>query len=122
MHSTISNVIPSQVKESLDNADNLFSSWKRIQQTVKSPNNQELLWTAEELTSCLDAVEQDLDDLDEALSAAKANPEQFHLSTHILNTRQQFIAQSRNTIQSIRNIMVNPPLKQQDSSMVIVFV
>jgi hypothetical protein len=67
-------------------------------------------------------MEQDLDDLDEALSAAKANPEQFHLSTHILNTRQQFIAQSRNTIQSIRNVMVNPPSKLQESSSVSAYM
>lgn len=117
-HTPITTTLNSQVKESLVNADNLYSSWKRIRQTVKSANNQELLWTAEELTSCLDAMEQDLDDLDEALLAAKANPQQFHLSTQVLNTRQQFIAQSRNTIQSIRNAMVNPPSKHQDYSTV----
>ncbi|CAO3600675.1 unnamed protein product [Absidia cylindrospora] len=109
-------IVENQVKESLVNADNLYSSWKRIRQTVKSPNNQELQWTADELTSCLEAMEQDLDDLDEALSAAKANPQQFHLSTNILNVRQHFLAQSRNTIQSIRNDMTNPPSKQQEYS------
>ncbi|KAI8344425.1 t-SNARE [Chlamydoabsidia padenii] len=109
-------IVENQVKESLVNADNLYSSWKRIRQTVKSANNQELLRTAEELTSCLDAMEQDLDDLDEALTAAKANPQHFHLSTHVLNTRQHFIAQSRNTIESIRNAMINLPFKQQGYS------
>ncbi|CAO3590833.1 unnamed protein product [Absidia cylindrospora] len=67
-------IVENQVKDSLINADNLYSSWKRIRQTVKSANNQELLWTANELSSSLDAIEQDLDDLDEALTAAKANP------------------------------------------------
>ncbi|KAI8086155.1 t-SNARE [Halteromyces radiatus] len=108
-------IVENQVKESLVNADNLYSSWKRIRQTVKSPQNQELLWTADELESCLEAIEQDLDDLDEALAAAKLNPQQFHLSANDLNTRQLFLIQSRNTIQSIRNTMANPSPKYDDS-------
>ncbi|ORZ14686.1 t-SNARE [Absidia repens] len=77
-------IVENQVKDSLTNANNLYESWKRIRQTVKSANNQELLWTADELSSSLDAIEQDLDDLDEALTAAKANPQQFQLSTSVL--------------------------------------
>ncbi|KAI9302548.1 t-SNARE [Cunninghamella echinulata] len=109
-------IVENQVKEGLANADTLFSSWKRIQQTVKSPTNQELLWTADELIACIDAIEQDLDDLDDALSVAKANPQQFKLSAKELNSRQSFIAQSRNNIQSIRNTVSNPPSKQYSSS------
>ncbi|CAO3626637.1 unnamed protein product [Cunninghamella blakesleeana] len=109
-------IVENQVKEALANADTLFSSWKRIQQTVKSPTNQELLWTADELVTCLDAIEQDLDDLDNALSAAKANPQQFNISAKELNTRQSFIAQSRNNIQSMRNTISNPPSKQTYST------
>lgn len=86
---------------------------------MKSANNQELLWTADELSSSLDAIEQDLDDLDEALAAAKANPQQFQLPAAVLKTRQTFLAQSRNTIQSIRNGMIKPPLQQEADSKVI---
>ncbi|KAI8065712.1 t-SNARE [Gongronella butleri] len=105
-------IVENQVKQGLESADNLFSSWRRIQQTVKSPTNQELLWTADELTSTLDAVEQDLDDLDEALAAAKANPNQFHLGTDLMHQRQAFISRSRNMVQSMRNTLANPPSRR----------
>ena len=96
----------------MDNASVLFDSWKRIQQTVSSPKNQELLWTADELTSCLEAIEQDLDDLDEAFAVSQANPGKFNLNASELNSRRSFLTESRNKIQSIRNIMANPPAKK----------
>lgn len=99
------------MEDSLANANNLFESWKRIQQTVSSPKNQELLWTADELGSALEAIEQDLDDLEEAFMASQANPSQFNLTQKDLSSRRQFLDNSRNRIQSIRNTLANPPAK-----------
>lgn len=90
----------------------MFESWKRIQQTVSSPKNQELLWTADELNSTLEAIEQDIEDLQEALQAAQNNPAQFHLTAKDLNARKKFLDNSRNTIQSIRRTLANPPSKK----------
>lgn len=98
------------------NANNLFESWKRIHQTVSSPKNQELLWTADELNSSLEGIEQDIEDLEEALQAAQANPEHFNLTTRDLNSRKKFLSQSRNTIQNIRNTLANPPSKNNNNS------
>lgn len=100
------------MEDALENASSLFDSWKRIQQTVSSPKNQELLWTADELNSSLEAIEQDLDDLDEAFSVSQANPSKFNLTAADLNSRRSFLTQARNKIQSIRNTMANPPAKQ----------
>lgn len=105
----------SQVEEALINASNLFESWKRIQQTVSSPKNQELLWTADELNSTLEAIEQDIEDLEEALQAAQYNPSQFNLTAKDLNARKKFLDTSRNSIQNIRNTLANPPSKKQYS-------
>ncbi|CEJ04366.1 Syntaxin-10 [Rhizopus azygosporus] len=104
-------IVKSQVEDSLANANNLFESWKRIQQTVSSPKNQELLWTADELGSALEAIEQDLDDLEEAFMASQANPSQFNLTQKDLSSRRQFLDKSRNRIQFIRNTLANPPAK-----------
>ncbi|KAL7317646.1 hypothetical protein PS15m_003974 [Mucor circinelloides] len=108
-------IVKSQVEESLVNANNLFESWKRIQQTVSSPKNQELLWTADELNSALEAIEQDIEDLEEALQAAQQNPQQFNLSAKDMNLRKKFLNTSRNNIQVIRNTLANPPSKKQYS-------
>ncbi|KAI8327886.1 t-SNARE [Blakeslea trispora] len=105
-------IVKSQVEDTLADANNLFESWKRIQQTVSSPRNQELVWTADELNSTLEAVEQDIEDLEEALQASQNNPQQFNLTAKDLNARKKFLTQSRNTIQSIRKTLANPPNKK----------
>ncbi|KAI7896451.1 t-SNARE [Mucor mucedo] len=108
-------IVKSQVEDSLSNAYNLFESWKRIQQTVSSPKNQELLWTADELHSTLEAIEQDIEDLQEALQAAQSNPSQFNLTAKDLNARKKFLDNSRNSIQTIRRTLANPPSKKSQS-------
>lgn len=108
-------IVKSQVEDSLSNASNLFESWKRIQQTVSSPKNQELVWTADELNSTLEAIEQDIEDLEEALQAAQSNPSQFNLTAKDLNARKRFLDTSRNTIHTIRKTLANPPSKKQYS-------
>lgn len=97
------------MEDALHNVTLLFDSWKRIQQTVSSPKNQELVWTADELNSNLEAIEQDLDDLDEALNAAQVNPHKFNLSASEMNSRRSFLTEARNKIQTMRNTMANPP-------------
>lgn len=111
----IKHLFNSQVEESLVEASNLFESWKRIQQTVSSPKNQELLWTADELNSLIEAIEQDVDDLEEAFQASKADPSQFNLTAKDMNSRRRFLDQSRNSIQNIRNTLANPPAKKKYS-------
>lgn len=103
------------MEEAFVNVNNLFESWKRIQQTVSSPKNQELLWTADELNSSLEAVEQDIEDLNDALHAAENNPSHFNLTARDLNERKKFLSQSRNTIQNIRTTLANPPAKSSGS-------
>ncbi|KAI9021702.1 t-SNARE [Phycomyces nitens] len=84
-------IVKQQVSDALVNANTLYASWKRIQQTVSSPQNQELLWTADELNSSLEGIEQDLDDLEEAFAACQANPNQFNLTAAEMNNRRTFL-------------------------------
>ncbi|KAL0084972.1 t-SNARE [Phycomyces blakesleeanus] len=106
-------IVKQQVSDALVNANTLYASWKRIQQTVSSPQNQELLWTADELTSSLEAIEQDLDDLEEAFAACQANPNQFNLTAAEMNNRRTFLTKSRKSIQTIRNTLSNPPKRSK---------
>jgi nitroreductase len=63
------------------------------------------------LNSSLEAIEQDIEDLEDALHAAQSNPSQFNLTAKDLNARKRFLDNSRNSIQNIRNTMANPPIK-----------
>ncbi|KAG1452223.1 hypothetical protein G6F56_007877 [Rhizopus delemar] len=109
-------IVKSQVEDNISNAANLFASWKRIQQTVSSPKNQELLWTADELNSTLEVIEQDLDDLQEALDMSLSNPSQFNLTQKDISSRKKFLDTSRQFIQNIRSTLANPPSKKNKFS------
>lgn len=104
------------MEDNISNAANLFASWKRIQQTVSSPKNQELLWTADELNSTLEVIEQDLDDLQEALDMSLSNPSQFNLTQKDISSRKKFLDTSRQFIQNIRSTLANPPSKKNKFS------
>jgi Syntaxin 6, N-terminal len=108
----ISTIQPTrEVEGSLNNATALFDSWKRIYNTVSSPSNEELLWTADELSSALEAISQDLDDLQESIAAVQAHPEAFNLSGSEVQSRNNFITRTRNTIREMEDTIKNPPRK-----------
>jgi prefoldin subunit 5 len=78
---------------------------------VSSPSNEELLWTADELSSALEAINQDLDDLQESIAAVQAHPEAFNLSGSEVQSRNNFITRTRNTVREIEDTIRNPPRK-----------
>jgi len=107
------NVVKREVEGSLDNAIALFDSWKRIYNTVSSTTNEELVWTADELSAALEAINQDLDDLEEAVSAAQARPEKFNLTSSEVQSRNNFITRTRNAIREMEEMIKNPPRKEK---------
>ncbi|KAI1296196.1 hypothetical protein EDD11_007503 [Mortierella claussenii] len=88
-------LIKNDVLSSLGNASTLYESWKRILQTVASTDNEELQKTKEELLLIIGNVEQDLEDLDDAVKAVIENPQRFNLTTRESNARKQFVDQTR---------------------------
>ncbi|KAF9428881.1 hypothetical protein BGZ94_000660 [Podila epigama] len=91
----------SDVLASLSNASTLFESWKRILQTVTSAENEELVKTNEELNQILNNIEQDLEDLDDAVRAVLENPQRFNLTTRESNARKQFVDQTRRKVNAL---------------------
>ncbi|KAF9315702.1 Syntaxin-6 [Podila minutissima] len=92
-------LIKNDVLASLSNASTLYESYKRILQTVTSAENEELVKTKEELVQILANVEQDLEDLDDAVRAVLDNPQRFNLTTRESNARKQFVDQTRRKVQ-----------------------
>lgn len=87
------------ILSSLGNASTLFESWRRILQTVTSAENEELLKTKEELLQIINTIDQDLEDLDDAVKAIIENPQKFNLTTRESNARKQFVDQTRRKVQ-----------------------
>jgi len=66
---------------------------------VTSAENEELTKTKEELLQILSNIEQDLEDLDDAVRAVIENPQRFNLTTRESNARKQFVDQTRRKVQ-----------------------
>ncbi|KAF9433216.1 hypothetical protein BGZ76_009742 [Entomortierella beljakovae] len=92
----------------IKNASTLFASWKRILQTVASADNEELIKTREELFQIIANIEQDLEDLDDAVKAVIENPSRFNLTTRESNSRKQFVDQTRRKVQDMRTTLEKP--------------
>ncbi|KAF9124604.1 hypothetical protein BGW39_008090 [Mortierella sp. 14UC] len=101
-------LIKNDVLSSLSSASTLFESWKRILQTVTSAQNEELLKTKEELLQILGNIEQDLEDLDDAVRAVIDNPSRFNLTTRESNARKQFVDQTRRKVQDMKTRLEQP--------------
>ncbi|KAG0297825.1 hypothetical protein BGZ98_000421 [Dissophora globulifera] len=101
-------LIKNDVLSSLTNASTLYESWKRILQTVTSTDNEELVKTKEELHAILANIEQDLEDLDDAVRAVIENPQRFNLTTRESNARKQFVDQTRRKIQDMKTKLDQP--------------
>ncbi|KAF9397332.1 hypothetical protein BGX21_008974, partial [Mortierella sp. AD011] len=96
------------VLSSLNSASTLFASWKRILQTVTSADNEELVKTKEELLQIISNVEQDLEDLDDAVKAVIENPQRFNLTTRESNARKQFVDQTKRKVHEMRTTLEKP--------------
>ncbi|KAF9351334.1 hypothetical protein BGX34_000646, partial [Mortierella sp. NVP85] len=101
-------IIKRDILSSLSNASTLFESWRRILQTVTSAENEELLKTKEELLQIINTIDQDLEDLDDAVKAIIENPQKFNLTTRESNARKQFVDQTRRKVQDMRATLEKP--------------
>ncbi|KAF9110276.1 hypothetical protein BGX27_006573 [Mortierella sp. AM989] len=101
-------LIKNDILSSLNSASTLYASWKRILQTVTSADNEELVKTKEELFQIISNVEQDLEDLDDAVKAVIENPQKFNLTTRESNARKQFVDQTRRKVQDMKTTLEKP--------------
>lgn len=84
------------VEQSLQKANELYKKWN----LNKRPD--EAKWQAEQLKTILSSIDDDIEDLDETIRAAEANPARFNLHPSELSGRRDFVGRTRNTI-SVNN-------------------
>jgi syntaxin 6 len=84
------------VRESLSNAQQLYSQWCML---IEDQTDFEKVQTAStDLRSCIKSIEWDLQDLEETINIAQANPQKFRLNVGELESRKQFIHDTRQVV------------------------
>ncbi|CAG8647930.1 3358_t:CDS:2 [Acaulospora colombiana] len=113
-------VVKEEIEQNVYTARTLFESWNRIYNTVSSINNEELQRTEEELRSTLNDVSTDLDDVEETINIltchiVESNPDKFGLTTQDIESRREFVNQTRQQLHDIRLTLADPPKKSKHS-------
>ncbi|XP_003389021.1 PREDICTED: syntaxin-6-like [Amphimedon queenslandica] len=91
------------VRESLNNAQDLYSRWCMLLEDQSDLEKTQGVST--DLRSCIKSIEWDLQDLDETISVVEANPQKFRVSTGEIETRKQFIRDTRQVINKMKSHM-----------------
>lgn len=68
-------------------------------------------WTTNELRNNLRSIEWDLEDLDETVGIVEANPRKFNIDMTDINQRKQFIKQTRDNVNAVKEHMNSPAAK-----------
>lgn len=68
-------------------------------------------WTTNELRNNVRSIEWDLEDLDETVGVVEANPRKFNIGVPEVNQRKQFIKQTRDGVNIIKEHMNSPVAK-----------
>ncbi|CAG8512603.1 16688_t:CDS:2, partial [Funneliformis mosseae] len=92
-----------EIEQNFTTVTTLFESWNRIFSTVSSRNNEELRRTEEELKSTLQDITTDLD----AIRVVENHPDKFSLTKREIESRREFVEQTRLRLQEIRRSLEN---------------
>ncbi|XP_029939805.1 syntaxin-6 [Salarias fasciatus] len=109
-------VVKGEVQKEVQSAQALHHRWRELTQElggasrheVGGASKEEVDWTTNELRNCLRSIEWDLEDLEETVSIVESNPKKFNLDETELKTRKNFIANTRLTVQVMKEQMCGP--------------
>ena len=100
-----------EVQKALNNVKSLYARWQELLNNPLTVGKDDHNWTTNELRNNLRSIEWDLEDLDETISIVEANPRKFSLDMAEVNQRKQFIKQTRETVNNIKEHMNSPAAK-----------
>lgn len=89
----------------------LYRRWQELLDNPRTVGKDEYNWTTNELRNNLRSIEWDLEDLDETVGIVEANPRKFNIDITEVNQRKQFIKQTRDNVNSIKEHMNSPAAK-----------
>eukprot|EP00128_Syssomonas_multiformis_P016039 Colp12_sorted_trinity150504_noHs@21752 len=91
--------VKQDVIAALTNAKNVYIRWQEQQSSGSGSESR----TAEELKQIIKAIEWDLDDLTETVTIVEGNQAKFKIDTAELQSRKQFITNTRRNLKDMRD-------------------
>lgn len=96
-------VVRDEVRQSLSNAQTQYSQWCMLLDS--EADIDKIQSVGSELKNCIKSIEWDLEDLDQTIKIAEANPNKFRLDYAELESRKQFIRDTRAVVKKITDHM-----------------
>lgn len=100
-----------EVQKAVNNVESLYRRWQDLLDNPRTVGKDEYNWTTNELRNNLRSIEWDLEDLDETIGIVEANPRKFNIDITEVDHRKQFIKQTRDNVNSIKEHMNSPSAK-----------
>lgn len=104
-------VVRDEVRQSLNNAQSQYSQWSMLLDS--EADIDKVQGAGSELKNCIKSIEWDLEDLEQTIKIAEANPHKFRLDYGELETRKQFIRDTRSVIKRIKDHMGSDQVKSK---------
>jgi len=99
------------VQKAVNNVQTLYKRWQDLLDNPRTVGKDEYNWTTNELRNNVRSIEWDLEDLDETVGIVEANPRKFNIDIAEVNQRKQFIKQTRDGVNVIKEHMNSPAAK-----------
>jgi hypothetical protein len=96
-------VVRDEVRQSLTSAQQQYSQWSMLLDSEVDPEKVQSVGS--ELKNLIKSIEWDMEDLDQTIKIAEANPAKFRLNYGELESRKQFIRDTRAVIKKIKDYM-----------------
>jgi hypothetical protein len=96
-------VVRDEVRQSLTSAQQQYSQWSMLLDSDVDPEKVQSVGS--ELKNLIKSIEWDLEDLDQTIKIAEANPAKFRLNYGELESRKQFIRDTRAVVKKIKDYM-----------------
>lgn len=100
-----------EVQKAVNNVQSLYKRWQALLDNPHTVGKDEYNWTTNELRNNVRSIEWDLEDLDETVGIVEANPRKFNIDVAEVDQRKQFIKQTRDTVNLIKEHMNSPSAK-----------
>ena len=99
------------MQKAVNNVQTLYRRWQDLLDNPRTVGKDEYNWATNELRNNVRSIEWDLEDLDETVGIVEANPRKFNIDIAEVNQRKQFIKQTRDGVNVIKEHMNSPAAK-----------
>jgi len=100
-------IVKTDVERALENLTKLHESYQRLTTSSSPNNNKEKAEVRGEIKTALRDVQYDIEDIEETVRIVEANPKKFKISTGEIESRKNFITNSKDRLSSIEGAVKN---------------